>query len=111
MHIAVLERSEAGIELAEPEVESEEVTQHVPLYRVLLHDDDLTPMDFVTDILRRVFRKPQATASRIMYEAHGKGLALVEIVPFELAEMHVDQARSLSRTRHFPLTFSIEPEA
>ena len=38
-------------------------------------------------------------------------MALVEIVPFETAELHVDQARSLSRPRHFPLTFSIEPEA
>ncbi len=97
----------AEVEVAEPEIEKQ--TGHVPLYKVLLHNDEETPMDFVVEILRSVFAKEQETAWKIMMEAHESGIALVEIVPYEHAELHVDKTRSLARARRHPLTLSIEP--
>jgi ATP-dependent Clp protease adaptor protein ClpS len=94
--------------VAEPVVDSE--TKLSPLYRVLIHNDDVTPMDFVVRILEEIFRLDASRSVDIMMEAHTKGVALVVVEPLEQAEFHVDQARSLSRARHFPLTFSIEPE-
>ena len=93
--------------VAEPEAEVR--ARHAPRYRVLLHDDDSTPMDFVCDVLRRVFKKSAGDAAATMLEAHTRGIALVEVVPLETAELHVDQAQGLARTRHYPLSFSIEP--
>jgi len=93
--------------IAEPE--TRERTRLAPRQRVLLHDDDVTPMDFVTEVLRGVFGKPAGEAEAIMLEAHRGGVALVEVVPLELAELHVDQARSKARTRGYPLAFSTEP--
>jgi ATP-dependent Clp protease adaptor protein ClpS len=85
-------------------------TKLAPLHRVLIHNDDITPMGFVIYILGEVFHLELARARDIMMEAHTKGVALVVVEPFEDAELHVDQSRSLSRPRGFPLTFSIEPE-
>ena len=82
-----------------------------PLYRVLIHNDDVTPMDFVVRVLAEVFRLDQGRSIDVMMEAHTKGVAHVVTEPLEQAEFHVDQTRSLSRARHYPLTFSIEPEA
>ena len=93
---------------AQPVTDTE--TQLSPLYRVLIHNDDVTPMDFVVDILAEIFRLPTDRAVDVMMEAHSKGLAHVVTEPLERAEFHVDQCRSLSRARLFPLTFTIEPE-
>ena len=96
--------SEQSAPVMEPE------TQLSPLYRVLIHNDDVTPADFVVHVLAEVFRLDRDLAMDIMMEAHTKGLAHVVTEPLERAEFHVDQCRSLSRARHFPLTFTIEPE-
>ena len=95
-----------------PGIQIEERTeiQLAPLYRVLVHNDDLTPMDFVVSILREIFRRERQKALDIMLEAHHTGVAHVVTEPLERAEFHVDQARSLSRARHYPLSFSVEPE-
>jgi len=85
-------------------------TRLAPLYRVLIHNDDLTPMDFVVHVLQEVFKLPFFRAARVMLEAHRGGVALVVTEPLERAEFHVDQARSLARGRGWPLSFSIEPE-
>lgn len=86
-------------------------TRLVPLYRVLIHNDDVTPMDFVVLVLRSLFSLSGARAIEVMWEAHHTGVAHVVTEPLEKAEFHVEQARSLSRGRGWPLTFSIEPEA
>ncbi len=107
MLVRTIRARSATIEVAEPE--TEERTRQVPLYKVLLHNDEDTPMDFVIEILRSVFAKEAQTAWKLMMEAHESGVALVEIVPFECAELHVDRTHSLARARRFPLTLSIEP--
>ena len=86
-------------------------TRLVPLHRVLIHNDDVTPMDFVVLVLRSLFSLSGARAVEVMWEAHHTGVAHVVTEPLERAEFHVEQARSLSRGRGWPLTFSIEPEA
>jgi len=98
--------SGAGVEVAEPEADT--TARPAPLYKVLLDNDDVTPMDFVCHVLARVFGKTFEEAFAVMMEAHTKGIALVEVVPLEVAEHHVDQARSLARARKYPLRFDIE---
>ena len=85
-------------------------TRLMPMWRVLIHNDDVTPMDFVVRILVEIFQLTGFRAIRVMWEAHRTGVAHVVTEPLERAEFHVDQARSLSRPRGWPLTFSLEPE-
>lgn len=95
---------------ARPEQDTASRQRLTPLYRVLIHNDDVTPMDFVVIVLIQVFKKDMREAHEIMLEAHGAGTALVTVLPLEQAELRVDQAHSLARTAKFPLTFSYEPE-
>lgn len=89
----------------------EQEPRHAPRYRVLVHNDDVTPMDYVIEILRTVFYRQPVAAARIMLEAHKRQLALVDLLPLEQAEFRVDRAHSLARAQKFPLTFTYEPEA
>jgi ATP-dependent Clp protease adaptor protein ClpS len=81
-----------------------------PRYKVLIHNDDVTPMDYVVYVLMNVFKKSVQDAAEIMIEAHNTGVALVEVLPLEEAELRIEQAHSLARTQKFPLTFTCEPE-
>ena len=81
-----------------------------PMYRVLIHNDDVTPMDFVVKVLTDIFRLETQRAMEVMFEAHNSDVAHVVTEPLERAEFHMEQARSLSRGRGFPLTFTCEPE-
>ncbi len=88
-----------------------EKTALAPLYRVLIHNDDITPMDFVVRILEEIFHKGGVEAMKIMLTAHLKGVAYVGTFPLEEAEFRVDQAHSKARAAKYPLTFTYEPEA
>lgn len=81
-----------------------------PRYRVLIHNDDVTPFDVVIDVLARFFKKVPAEALNIALEAHHTGVALVEVMGLEEAEFRVEQAHALARAIKFPLSFTIEPE-
>jgi ATP-dependent Clp protease adaptor protein ClpS len=76
----------------------------MPLFKVLLHNDDVNSMDHVIRSLMKVFRFSHAECERIMLEAHRKGVALCAREPFEQAELHRDQLIS------FSLLSTIEPE-
>lgn len=95
-----------------PEIKTttKERVRHAPMYRVLIHNDDVTTFQFVIDILTGVFKKETEEADDIAMEAHRKGVALVSVMPLEIAELRVDQAKSKARTAKYPLTFSYEPE-
>lgn len=99
---------------AAPGVEtSPETTQEpslAPLYRVLIHNDDVTPMGFVVDVLREFFQKDLVEAGEIMLTAHTTGVAHVATLPLEEAEFRVDRAHSKARAAKVPLTFTYEPE-
>jgi ATP-dependent Clp protease adaptor protein ClpS len=92
------------------ETTTETVTRHIPRYKVILHNDPKTTMDFVTHILMRFFEKDQMQAMKLMIQVHEEGWGLAGIYALEHAEFRVDQTVSLARANNFPLTLSIEPE-
>ena len=83
-----------------PETKSRSVadqhTTHIPLYRVLLHNDDINTMDHVTDALVQVFKFNRTTCEKIMMDAHHNGVALCAVEPLEQAELHRNQLLALS---------------
>lgn len=81
-----------------------------PPTRVLIHNDEVTTMEFVVMVLRSIFELAWLEAERVMLEAHVRGLALVGIYPLEEAKYKVGQAHSLARAEGFPLHLTIEPE-
>jgi ATP-dependent Clp protease adaptor protein ClpS len=85
-------------------------TELEPPFRVLIHNDDITPFDFVVAVLRAVFYLSGRDALAITTRAHLTGLAYVMTLPFEEAKYRVGKAHTLARSAGYPLTFSIEPE-
>lgn len=92
--------------VAEPVTETG--TSLCPMYKVLLHNDDKTPMDLVIEVLLTIFRLDMSKAMDIMLEAHEAGVALIVVEPLERAEFHAEQVTSLARGRGFPLTVTYE---
>jgi ATP-dependent Clp protease adaptor protein ClpS len=80
-----------------------------PLYKVLFHDDNVTTMDFVVALGKKVFSLPEARAVQVMIEVHTQGVSLVVVESFEQAEFHRDQCISLARGAGFPFCVTIEP--
>jgi len=74
-------------------------TRLAPRYRVLIHNDDVTPMAFVVHVLTRFFKKEVPEAYEIMYEAHSNQVALVDVMGLEEAEFRVDQAQNRSHAQ------------
>jgi len=93
-----------------PEDKTEVTARLAPRYKVLLHNDPITPGTLVIGILIRVFQKPQQAALGIMLMADQTQIALVDVPPLEQAEFRVEQAHSLARGAGFPLTFTLEKE-
>jgi ATP-dependent Clp protease adaptor protein ClpS len=83
-------------------------TQEPQLYKVILHNDDYTTMEFVVEILEGVFLKGPAEAFRIMMQVHVDGQGLCGTYPHEIAETKVATVHELARERGFPLRASIE---
>jgi ATP-dependent Clp protease adaptor protein ClpS len=71
-------------------------TTHIPLYKVLLHNDDVNTMEHVIKALMQVFKLERTRCEDIMMEAHRNGLAVCRIEPLEQAELHRDQLMSFS---------------
>ena len=94
--------------------ETESLTRDVvtdpPMYRVLLLNDDFTTMDFVVQILMRVFSKTFEEATRIMLNVHRKGVGLCGVYTFEVAETKVDTVHSLAREHQYPLKCTMEKD-
>ena len=84
-------------------------TKRPRLYRVLLHNDDYTPMEFVVMILEQVFRKSQSDAMSIMLHAHTTGYAVAGVFTREIAETKVDEVMKLASEAQFPLLCTMEP--
>jgi ATP-dependent Clp protease adaptor protein ClpS len=84
--------------------------QREPLYRILIHNDDVTPMEFVVHILTAVFLLPLSNAQYVMYAAHLNGLAYVQTLPLHEARRRINRAVFAARLRSLPLRFSMEPE-
>ena len=87
----------------------EQVTRP-PLYRVLLLNDDYTPMDFVVEVLVHFFKKSIPQANRIMMSVHQKGSGLCGVYTFEIAETKVAQVVGFARSSGYPLMCVMEKE-
>lgn len=79
-------------------------------YKVLLHNDDYTTMDFVVEILVSVFRKNEAQATAIMLSVHNQGYGVCGVYTAEVAETKVDLVHRLAQSAGFPLKCSMEGE-
>ena len=88
----------------------EQETARDPLYRVIMHNDDVTPMDFVIHILIAVFFVPELNAATIMYAAHLNGSAYVQTLPKQEASRRINKACFAARLKSYPLQFSMEAE-
>ena len=78
-------------------------------YRVLLHNDDYTTMEFVIEVIIDVFQKDIPTATKIMLDVHRKGAGVVGTYPYDIAVSKADQVHKKARSREFPLRCSVEP--
>lgn len=80
------------------------------MYKVLLHNDDYTTMEFVVEILLLVFNKSPEEAVKIMLNVHHKGIGICGIYTFEVSETKVNAVQNLARRDGFPLKCTMEKE-
>ncbi len=80
------------------------------LYKIILHNDDYTTMDFVISILLEVFHKSAEEAKRLMLTVHNHGKAIIGIYTKEIAETKVDRTLKLAKNAGYPLLCTFEPE-
>ncbi len=80
------------------------------MYRVLLHNDDFTPMDFVIDVLRSFFGKGPEESNQIMLEVHNSGIGRCGIYPREIAETKAVLVSEKARENQYPLKCTFEKE-
>jgi ATP-dependent Clp protease adaptor protein ClpS len=85
-------------------------TQKPNLYRVLLLNDDYTPMEFVVLVLQDVFNKTREEATHIMYSVHQKGVGECGIYPYEVAETKVTRVMDTARKNQHPLQCVMEKQ-
>ncbi len=80
------------------------------LYKVLLHNDDFTPREFVVVVLRHVFHMTESDASRLMLHVHQNGVGVAGLYPFSVAETKAAEVGSLAQKAEVPLLCTIEPD-
>ena len=81
-----------------------------PMYKVILHNDDYTTMEFVTEILMDVFGKSLEKATQIMLNIHNKGKEVCGIYPLQIAETKVETVHNMASNKGFPLKSTMEKE-
>lgn len=91
-----------AVEETRPEV------KEPPLYRVVLINDDYTPMEFVVDILESIFGMERTRATQVMLEVHTKGKGICGVYNFEIAETKVAQVMSIAKQHQHPLLCTME---
>ena len=85
-------------------------TKRPNLYRVLLLNDDYTPMEFVVHVLEKFFQKDAEAATKIMLHVHHQGVGVAGTYPKEIAETKAEKVLSLAQSAEFPLLCTVEPE-
>lgn len=83
-------------------------TKEPPMYKVLLHNDDYTTMEFVISILENVFRKNREEATQIMLNVHEKGIGVAGIYTYEICETKIAIVHELARKHEYPLRCTME---
>ena len=90
--------------------ESKQKLQKPPLYKVLLHNDNYTTMEFVVFVLMNVFHHSENDAIRIMLQVHNQQVGIAGVYTFEIAETKVAKVAQLAREHDYPLLSSLEEE-
>ncbi len=91
-----------AVEEAQPKI------KRPPLYRVVLLNDDYTPMEFVVDILETIFGMERTRATQVMLEVHTKGKGVCGVYNFEIAETKVAQVMGMAQQHQHPLLCEME---
>lgn len=99
----LVERRE-GVLVAEPKTK----TKRPPFFKVILLNDDYTPMDFVVYVLKDIFRKPHEDAIRIMLEIHQRGAGVCGVFTRDVAETKAEQVVLIARKNEYPLQCVVE---
>ena len=89
-------------------VKSKPKTKKPSMYKVLLLNDDYTPMEFVVHVLERFFNKTREEATRVMLHVHQKGVGICGVYTFEVAETKVTQVMDFARKHQHPLQCVME---
>ncbi len=90
--------------------ENEMRLEKPPLYKVVLHNDDFTTMEFVVFVLSHVFMRSQDESIAIMFQVHNAGIGIAGIYSFEIANMKAEKAMNLARAQEYPLLCTVEEE-
>ena len=91
--------------------ESETELKKPPLYKVLLHNDDYTTIEFVVYVLRTVFHKNEIEAFTIMMKVHRVGVGIAGVFTYEVAQMKAEKCMNLARANEYPLLCTIEEDS
>lgn len=94
-----------------PDTTEKTSLQEPPFYRVVLHNDDYTTMDFVVTILQSIFHKNIEEATRIMLNVHHQGRGIAGIYTREIGETKVALVHRIAKRNEFPLRCSLEPDS
>jgi ATP-dependent Clp protease adaptor protein ClpS len=89
-------------------LEPDTVLQEPKMYRVILHNDHYTSMDFVVEVLMIVFHKAAAEATKIMLDVHKKGAGVCGVYTYDIASTKVSVVHNMAKRREFPLKCSLE---
>ena len=103
-------RNTGGGTVTERRTKTRAKTAKPPLYKVILLNDDYTPMEFVVEVLKAVFHRAHAEATRIMLHVHQNGMGVAGVYPFEVAETKVHSVEELARQAEYPLKCVMEKE-
>ena len=93
-----------------PRAKVETKTERPRLHKVILHNDDYTPREFVVTVLKSVFRMSEDEAYNVMMTAHRRGACVVAVYTRDVAETKATQATEAGRAKGYPLMFTTEPE-
>ena len=91
-------------------VKTKPKTKKPSMYKVLMLNDDYTPMEFVVHILERFFHKTRDEATRIMLHVHRRGVGVCGVYTYEVAETKVTQVMDFARRHQHPLQCTMEKE-
>ncbi|MBN1381653.1 MAG: ATP-dependent Clp protease adapter ClpS [Deltaproteobacteria bacterium] len=95
-------------EWSDTDIDADTVLKEPKMYKVILHNDHYTTMDFVVDVLMSIFHKPAAQATKIMLDVHRKGQGICGVYTYDIAATRVNQVHQRAKQRQFPLKCSLE---